>query len=86
MPIDFIDFIELIWDLAQLRQHKHAEATSSFRIFQEECLADGYKMPAGCIKVALENESVKYAVAQEIQSQFKVTLLIPFDFYLTFYW
>ena len=30
------------------------------RIFEEECVADGYTMPAGCIKVALENGSVKY--------------------------
>ena len=30
------------------------------RIFEEECVADGYSMPAGCIKVALENGSVKY--------------------------
>ncbi|CAK9039186.1 unnamed protein product [Durusdinium trenchii] len=38
---------------------------SIVEIFQEECVADGYKMPAGCIKVALENGSVKYVMPNE---------------------
>eukprot|EP00438_Fugacium_kawagutii_P026666 Skav231873 [mRNA] locus=scaffold54:81843:85169:- [translate_table: standard] len=36
------------------------------RIFEEECVADGYTMPAGCIKVSLENGSVKYVMPNEV--------------------
>eukprot|EP00434_Breviolum_minutum_P030831 symbB.v1.2.027263.t1/scaffold2784.1/size70482/4 len=39
---------------------------SIVEIFEEECVADGYTMPAGCIKVALENGSVKYVMPQEV--------------------
>ena len=40
----------------------HAEQMRAvWRIFEQACVADGYSMPAGCIKVALENDSVKYA-------------------------
>lgn len=31
-------------------------------------MADGYTMPAGCIKVSLENGSVKYVSCQKMQS------------------
>lgn len=39
---------------------------SIVEIFEEECVADGYTMPAGCIKVALENGSVKYVMPNEV--------------------
>ena len=47
-------------DLSFLFQECSGRTPGTSRIFQEECVADGYKMPAGCIKVALENGSVKY--------------------------
>ncbi|CAE6959336.1 unnamed protein product [Symbiodinium sp. CCMP2592] len=41
-------------------------------IFEQACVADGYSMPAGCIKVALENDSVKY-----VQPEQAATVLRP---------
>ncbi|CAJ1363319.1 unnamed protein product [Effrenium voratum] len=45
-------------------------------IFETDCVADGYSMPAGCIKVALENGSIKY-----VQPEQASTVLRPRQFF-----
>mmetsp|Transcript_42866 Transcript_42866/g.99862 ORF Transcript_42866/g.99862 Transcript_42866/m.99862 type:complete len:528 (-) Transcript_42866:67-1650(-) len=41
---------------------------SIVEIFEQDCKADGYSMPAGCIKVELENGSTKYVKPDQASS------------------